>query len=531
MEETQTNGIQPETVTVDTNGVFSDVTGMGVSNEEINAAETTVDTVTATDETAITTDIAETAIETDATETEETAETDDITENALDNWVSANDDDTEELADEIGVSGIFDHYGRELLKNVFENRLRLSKNSVKLMYGRLKNKILSYEGLTRRYVDKEEMYYIGKEKVFIFAVNGGELILTADGVVEKVEFDKDLDGIRLAEEKISVVAEKLHLDKKKDYTPIAYAERYQFNPDAALRGEVREPVEGEFDGAEYDPIENELTSDPLSELAEKVFAVKDEEPEVTVNQSTQALTPIAVAALTEPVVFFYNAARTSENEIGYVGVQEVLNDKFVGKMLPQQFIAVAEGSDRIVTLNLLSVEAAAKACDENPNMVFVTQVSARLLIGDAVFKKLLKAAHTENKNLVLAFDCALLEALGDKGLAKIRELTNHDIKIMIDNTENAGLRILTEINVDFLRFDARYYKEDDARKTAHLDMLTGYAKVQGINTAAVYVSTVKEAKYFLSHGVENIEGDIVGNPVRIIHNAIKGAKKLPTSAK
>ena len=62
-------------------------------------------------------------------------------------------------------------------------------------------------------------------------------------------------------------------------------------------------------------------------------------------------------------------------------------------------------------------------------------------------------------------------------------------------------------------------------------MILGYAKVQGINTSALYVNTLKEAKFLLAHGVRNIEGDVVAAPVRMIHNAVKEAKKLPIPGK
>ena len=114
---------------------------------------------------------------------------------------------------------------------------------------------------------------------------------------------------------------------------------------------------------------------------------------------------------------------------------------------------------------------------------------------------------------------------------RIKLLAANGVKIMLDNTECAGLKVLTELPVDFLRFDARYYKEDDERKTAHLDMILGYAKVQGINTTALYVDTVKEAKYLLLHGVRNMEGDVVGTPTRVPQTAIKEAKKLPVAGK
>lgn len=443
--------------------------------------------------------------------------------------VEYNAGDTEEDADEIGVSGAYDAYGREILKSVFENRLRLAPNSVKLAYGKIKNELLAYADVKRRFISKQERFYINGECILALSVEDKMLRISALNSTTDVKREKDGKSIKSALDILKTVAEQYELTKKDYYVPVAYAERYPFNPEAVLEGfEEVQPEEGEFDGKEYEPIEGELYKDIVAELMGDDFDLEEKEGREKLEALRQQATTIKGAvALTEPIVYFYNAARTNENDIAYVTVQQVLNDKFLGKMLPQQFFAVAEGSERIETLNLLSVKQTASDCDENPNMVFVTQASARLLIKDDILKRLIKSAKTENGNLVLAFDCALLEALGDRGLFGIRQLAESGVKIMIDNTENAGLKVLTEYNIDYLRFDARYYKEEDVKKTAHLDMVLGYAKVQGIKTSAIYVGTVKEAKYFLSHGMENIEGDIVGSPVRIIQNAIKGAKKLP----
>lgn len=437
--------------------------------------------------------------------------------------------DSEDEADEIGVSGVYDAYGREIIKNVFENRLRLSTNSVKLAYGKLKNELLSYADVKRRFVNKQERFYKGGEWFCIFSIGDKVLeVTTADEAID-VKREKDGVSIRNALALIKTLAEKKELVKKDYYVPTAYAERYPFNPEAVLEGEEeRAPEENEFDGREYEPIDGELNKDIVAELMGDDFDIEEREGRERLEALRQQATTIKGAvALTEPIVYFYNAARTDENNIGYVTVQQVLNDKFLGKMLPQQFFAVAEGSERIETLNILSIKQAATDCDLNPDTLFVTQASARLLIKEDVLKRLIRNAKTEKGNLILAFDCALLEALGEKGLSGIRRLAENNIKIMIDNTENAGLKVLTEYNIDYLRFDARYYKEEDEKKTAHLDMVSGYAKVQGIKTTALYVGTVKEAKYFLTHGIGNIEGDLVGKPVRLIHNAVKEAKRLP----
>ncbi|MDE6302123.1 MAG: EAL domain-containing protein [Clostridia bacterium] len=498
-----------------------------VSEQKEIAADTATEAEIAEnkDEKAVNSEeVAENAEENTAENTAEADESEDIEAET-----ECNAEDTEEDADEIGVSGIYDAYGREILRNVFENRLRLAPNSVKFADGKLKNELLAYADVKRRFIGKQERFYFGGEWFVILAVGDKVLeFITADGKTE-VKREKNATSIKSALDTLKTLADRLGLVKKDYYVPTAYAERYPFNPEAVLRGDEEiSPEEGAFDGKEYEPIEGELSKDIVAELMGDNFDLEAKQGKEKLEAIRQQATTIKGAvALTEPIVYFYNAARTDENNIAYVTVQQVLNDKFLGKMLPQQFFAVAEGSERIETLNLLSVKQAATDCDSNPNMIFVTQASARLLIKDDVLKRLIKNAKTENGNLVLAFDCALLEALGERGLTGIRQLAENDVKIMIDNTENAGLKVLTEYNIDYLRFDARYYKEEDEKKTAHLDMVLGYAKVQGMKTTALYVNSVKEAKYFLSHGVENIEGDIVGSPVRIIQNAIKEAKRLP----
>lgn len=459
---------------------------------------------------------------------------DQVPVDGLDKYAIVNDADTADLADEIGVSGVYDAYGREIIPDVFENRLRLSKNSVKLAYSKLKNILLSYKGVKRAYAGKSERYTYNDELIFRFTVESDALVLNYDGKRRlSVKKEKGGESIRKAIDLISDKMSELQAEKIPSYAATAYAERYPFNPDAVLKGqEDVAPEEGAFVGKEYDPIEGELTKDIIEELMGEDFNVEEKEGKEKLEALRQQATTIKGAvALTEPIVYFYNAAMNHENNVGYVTVQQVLNDKFLGKILPQQFFAIAEGSERIETLNLLSVEQAAKDCDDNPTLTFVTQASARLLMKDKIMSRLIKAAATENKNLVLAFDCALIDALGDKGMAALRQVAASGVKIMIDNTENAGLKILTECPIDYLRFDARYYKEEDERKAAHMDMIMGYAKVQGINTSAIYVDTIKEAKFLLSHGVQNIEGEVVASPVRIIHNAVKEARKLPVVPK
>jgi EAL domain-containing protein (putative c-di-GMP-specific phosphodiesterase class I) len=469
--------------------------------------------------------------------------------------VIVNDNDSQELADEVGISGVFDEYDREILEPVFENKLRMSINSIKLAYSKTKNTILSYKDMKQQFVDNYEIFSnkkkvlfrieIGSDSVLLycaidpssidkeiyghFQANGADYEKTPTKVfIKKERVRAETSSIQKSLALIEKVMEIEELPKLKVYVPIAYAERYPFNPQAVLRGnENKEPEPNAYDSEEYDQIESEISLNIIEELMGPDNDVNKKKGQEKLDALRQQATTIKSAiAITEPIVYFYDSALNSDNSIAYVNTQQVLNDKFMGKILPQQYFAIAESSERITELNLIALKQVVSDCNEYSHLTFAVQISCRILSKQASLNKLLKAVVTENNNLILAMDCTTLEALGPIGLDAVNKLKQLNVKIMLDNTENAGLKILTEYDFDYLRFDTRYYREDSTSTIAHLDMLTGYAKVQGITTTSCYVETSKMARFFQAHGVTVIQGPAVCMPSRKIYNAVKDVKKL-----
>lgn len=461
-------------------------------------------------------------------EEEETTEitVEELTDNgSLERYIKNNDDDSEEKADERGVSGLFDAYGREIIADVFENRLRMSENAIKIAYSRIKN-LLKSHGLNRRFDGIEEFFFIDDKILVTMKIDGKTLFIRIKD--KEYEIVRDDGGSYLkAMEAVKRFIKKSGFKESEDYVFTAYATRYAFNPDAVIRGEEdKEPEETDFSDEQYDPIENEAEADPVAIIKGLVEEIAEQE-ELVEGLTQKVNDAKGAAAVSEPIVYFYNAALDEDSKVVYINVQQVLNDKFLGKMLPQLFFAIAERSDRIITLNLLAVEHVAKVADGDPDRLYVTQASPVLLTKEESKKKLYDLAKTANGNLCLSFDAALLESLGEQGKTSIRELAEEGVKIMIDGTENAGLKVLTEYNADYLRFDARYYTEEDEKKSAHLTIVAEYANTQGIPSCVKNASTVKETRYLLSRGIKVVEGDIVGVPVRLVNNAIRSAKKLP----
>lgn len=470
------------------------------------------------------------------------------------------EEETEDLQAELdrvyetGVGTGLDEWDREILLPVFENRLRMSKNSLKYAYSKIKNIILSYKGITASVQGPIENFRFNKKIVFRVAIKDTSLQLYSALESEVIDnaiyphkkakgehakatptiFNIDSEiALRNAIEIIPLVAAKINAEPKEHHVPVAYAERYPINPNAVLLGqEGKPPIEGQYaDDFDYGPISSEIV-DGIIEAKfgkDKLAQRKELKGQEVLDDLRQTASTIKGAvALTEPVIYFFDAALNKEGTCEYLNIQQVLNDKFLGKIVPQMFFAVAEGSERIEKFNFLSLEFAVEQCNSYPEIRFVLALSARLLIRDAVFERLIKSANTLHDNLVLAFDCALLESLGTLGLERIRRLRNEaNVMIMIDNSENAGMRVLTEYDFEYIRFDSRFYAGDSPRQKSHLEMMTGYAKSQNIKTTSVNVLTLKEAITMADRGVTVIQGPAASEPKRIVTLAIKAAKKLP----
>ena len=444
-----------------------------------------------------------------------------------------------------------------ILPLTLENKLHQTVNSIKLLYSKLKNELLSFKTVKSDMAVKNENFKAGKKIIARMTIvnDNVRLYLGLDPkaystkkyghkdasdqqgyegtlLMLKIAGEKErLNAIKLIQELMTSL--KLERNPRYVYTP--FAEKYPYIKKGVFKGDENKP-RVKHTGEEYADIYGELTEHLRSQLGMKdawgVPKGYTAEDGVTARdllelQRSKAKTMNAGVALATPIVHFYDAAIDEEGKVQYVNVQQILNDKFLGKMLPQEYFAIAEGSTRIDELNFIALELITKDCDENPELRFVTKISCRLLLKQETLTKLVEKMKTKNNNLILAFDCAMLEALGFAGVSAINILKSQGALIMIDNAESASMRVLTEYDFDYLRLDARYYNGDSLKRLAHLDMITGYAAVQNIVTTSINCEHKEEARILLDHGVKVIQGDAVARPMRLLNLALTNIKPVP----
>ncbi len=439
----------------------------------------------------------------------------------------------------------YDKHKREILDCDFENQLRMSKNSLKLNYSRLKNFINSYKYIKSRLEDQKEIFYKGQNTVLVLKIGADRLLVYCrlpknsldkerfpHREVKNKEFEKtpilltvqSQKALENAQAVIEIVMEVNELQKMKKPSWKNYAQMYPFIKNAVLKGnEHKPPKKGEGEGEEYEDIENERA---LIKGVPKRTRTKTSQPPLKQTAETVK----EAIALSEPIVFYYDVAMDRASEVIFVNSQMVINDKFLGKMLPQQYYAIAESSDRAEKLDLIAVEMAVKDCELKTDTDFLVNVSCRHLFKKDKLKKLIETATTPNGNLILGFDCVYLNALGSIGKEANQKIKEAGIKFLVYNGEQAGIEVLTEYYLDYISLDSRYYPLDNPKAMSHLEMITGYCKVQGIGVVMRYVKAVKDALKYFSLDINGVQGTAVGQPKRLAATAIRDRKLLPNNS-
>lgn len=234
-------------------------------------------------------------------------------------------------------------------------------------------------------------------------------------------------------------------------------------------------------------------------------------------------------AQSDPIVYFYNACLTAKGEVMLFNVYQVLQDRFIGKIIPQLFTAVAEASSKIEELNMAALLAAIPVCQEYPGYDFVISISCRFFTKPAVLDRLLKAIPDNcPPNLIFAFDSVSLQNLGVAAKTGLGSIRDKGIKIMLDNTEKVSMTALTELDYDYLRIDARYYEMGNPKAEAYLGMIIKLAQDQGIRVLSAFCDNIDISEYMLYMGVDAIQGNAISKPFRTVPNAVKGITLLET---
>ena len=221
----------------------------------------------------------------------------------------------------------------------------------------------------------------------------------------------------------------------------------------------------------------------------------------------------------KPISYFYNPFyKIDENELQFLEVWQVLEDDVLGSLYPWQYVATAEMSNRIVTLNFLALKNFENDYKKYYDQLFVYKVSAKLLSEGNVHR----LGGIIQSNLVLCFDIYQLEKFGDKqSLAGLKFLQNIGATIMINGVDKAPVDILLKYPAQYYLLDYRYYNEQNQ------GLLTMIKQLAATNSVGLVVGNVvnkDNLDIFKKAGLEIFSGSALQRPKRRIDSFVKESK-------
>lgn len=231
------------------------------------------------------------------------------------------------------------------------------------------------------------------------------------------------------------------------------------------------------------------------------------------SEGDKATAKRVLLAERKPIDFFYVAGQSTDKKLEYIEIQQVLNDKFNGKILQQQFFPVAESSERIITLNRLLIDRAVYDATVNAKIRFLVQVSAKWFSTPAKINEFVNFVAKMGEYVVLCFDSVTLVKAGQVAKDVLEQLKKERFtKILLDNVEFQNLGLLIGYHPDYIRLDARLIDKTDEKYVLVLRFMRDYCKAQSIRLCVRNVKDDAMKNWLLLNGVNVVEGNCVYTP-------------------
>ena len=223
--------------------------------------------------------------------------------------------------------------------------------------------------------------------------------------------------------------------------------------------------------------------------------------------------------------YYYNPFYKNNNELQFLEVWQVLEDDVLGSLYPWQYVATAENSNRIVTLNFLALKNFENDYRKYYDQMFVYKVSPKLLSEGNVHR----LGSILQPNLILCFDIYQLEKFGDRAaITGLNFLSNIGATIMIEGVDKAPVDILLKYPTTYFLLDYRYYSNQNKGLIA---MMKGIASQNNITIVVGNVNNKANLDIFKSNGIDVFDGSALVRPKRKPDSFIVDATTIEQSEK
>ena len=231
--------------------------------------------------------------------------------------------------------------------------------------------------------------------------------------------------------------------------------------------------------------------------------------EALVTEDKDKIVELLNKGISEGFTYLFTPATDFNNNVVYIQLHQCVEIDENTRIMEEVFAPVAEENDLIFQTNKLAIEKTLEEAKKKVDIKFAVSLSTKYLSSQEKIDELVELLARCPSNIILIIDAIKVKDCDEEQIARLYDLLNKtNLRMMLDNVEDARVSLLFELPVYYLRIDGDYYIDRTPAQTSLLSFYASFTKNAKIHLSCKNINELSQVA-FINKYSKRIEGDAV----------------------
>ena len=231
--------------------------------------------------------------------------------------------------------------------------------------------------------------------------------------------------------------------------------------------------------------------------------------EALVTEDKDKIVELLNKGISEGFTYLFTPATDFNNNVVYIQLHQCVEIDENTRIMEEVFVPVAEENDLIFQTNKLAIEKTLEEAKKKVDIKFAVSLSTKYLSSQEKIDELAELLARCPSNIILIIDAIKVKDCDEEQIARLYDLLNKtNLRMMLDNVEDARVSLLFELPVYYLRIDGDYYIDRTPAQTSLLSFYASFTKNAKIHLSCKNINELSQVA-FINKYSKRIEGDAV----------------------
>ena len=231
--------------------------------------------------------------------------------------------------------------------------------------------------------------------------------------------------------------------------------------------------------------------------------------EALVTEDKDKIIELLNKGINEGFTYLFTPATDFNNNVVYIQLHQCVEIDENTRIMEEVFVPVAEENDLIFQTNKLAIEKTLEEAKKKVDIKFAVSLSTKYLSSQEKIDELVELLARCPSNIILIIDAIKVKDCDEEQIARLYDLLNKtNLRMMLDNVEDARVSLLFELPVYYLRIDGDYYIDRTPAQTSLLSFYASFTKNAKIHLSCKNINELSQVA-FINKYSKRIEGDAV----------------------